>query len=1142
MAKVFRFHDGSNNIEDWQYSTAYGKTAIEAIKDPNGASANKEITSIPSPFARMDLVKTAFESVTNLNQVDGKTIFHKMVSDCLDVGEIFFNSDKLKDKIDIIIWDRVNDLNKLLLSPNAKHRLLGETIKLYLDQDAKAYNFEKIDRLYLLNYKKGKNELNIIGGTSPATMFFTSANKLEVDIHFGTDIVFDSQYQPLYKRDFNFQKFLFGMRKFMPDFNRFFKGLDDYLELTYKMLSDEQRATLNNYTEENFNTEFEKLTTTSDGIVEILDFPIRKKIESSLDITKTSGFVIESSKYNSNIKPLVLPIDDFPEKILYTSANWEKNNRINVIDERPLKERTLPLDGALYPYLTISDFLESYIVRTIYPIDSEKFFTGNFSVNSGEISKGFLLPIKKEYFDYFNIEDLQGVTADGKKIIEIKQSSTGGVNVTLRIPIQNRKHVTYERTYYPPMEEHQIPEPDLKRNRGSIIENQFGLTLFPFLKLEEDKQNFYRIAFMDRDILSHNKNNNTKLQFYKNNNEQVLEKAVKRRSEKLVDFISSDYYILEEGFDYIVLKNSWTTSVLLPLFKPSPKGSAEFTFAIDFGTTNTHIEYRKDKADPKPLEITIDDAQSATLYDIKNPETVKSLTAVTAMRLFDLITEELIPAEIGAKSEFHFPQRTIIYSKKNLDLNRDTYALSDFNVPFFYEKYPIDRNSKIKTNLKWANYTSNPSDVKVIEAYFENLLFLIRNKVLLNGGDLDNTKLIWLYPSSMSPYRVNQLESKWDELFKKYINSKTVPEKISESIAPFYYYNTQLGVNALANPVVSIDIGGGTTDVVVYTNNNSELLTSFRFAANAVFGDAFGRSSKINGFILNYLERIRFLLETNKQHELLKVLEDVISEGKSEDIIAFFFSIEQNKNVKDRNIPISFSSKLQQSDDFKIVFVLFYTSIIYHIAKLMRAKSLKIPRYITFSGTGSKIINLADSSVKLKGLSELTQIVFKDVYQINEIAQIDLKQDANPKEISCKGALMMTNDQSAITVLKTVLLGTKEPVLVPDCSKSYNDINELVENQVISEYNDFIDWFFGLNKKINFSNTFGINQKYLSSYTQYLKENALDNLKMGLQQKKSELKGDLEENIDETLFFYPLIGAINNLAFNIHTELNSQEL
>lgn len=1143
MAKVFRFHDGSNNIEDWQTSTAYGKNAIEAIKDPNGSSANKEITSIPSPFARMDLVKTAFESLVNLNQVDGKTIFHKMVSDCLDVGEIFFNSDKLKEKINIIIWDKANDLNKLLHSSNPKHKLLGETLKLYLEQDAKAYNFDKIQRLYLLNYKKGNNELNIIGGTSPATLFFTSANKLDIDIQFGTDIVFDDHYQPLYKRDFNFQKFIFGIRKFMPNFNPLFKGVDDYLEMNYKMLSHEQRTILNNYTKDNFNTEFEKLTIGSDGIVEILDFPLRKKTESTSAIQDNSGFVIDSDKCKEAIKPLVLPIDDYSDKIVYTTAIWDKNNRANISDDRPLKERTLPYDDSIYPYLTISDFLEPYIIRTIYPIDNEKFFNGNFSVNSGEISKGFLLPVKKEYFDYFNVEDLQGVTSDGKKTIEIKQSSTGGVNVILRIPIKNRKYVTYERTYYPPMNDYQITEPDLNRNRGSIIENQFGLTLFPFLKLEEDTQNFYRIAFMDRDILEHNKNNKYSLDFFKNKeNKKVIEKAVKQRSEKSIDFISSEYYVLEEGFDYIVVKNNWANGVVMPLFKTLSQGSAAFTFAVDFGTTNTHIEYSKDNGEPKPFEINQNDVQSATLYNLKNPETIKSINAVRANKLFDLIIQEFKPEELNKKSEFNFPQRTIINSKKNLDLNRDTYALSDFNIPFDYEKSPVLPNAYIRTNLKWSDYTTDPNEIKVIDAYFENLLFLIRNKVLLNGGDLNKTKLIWLYPSSMSTYRIRLLESKWNELFKKYINKSIAPEKISESIAPFYYYNTHLGVNALANPVVSIDIGGGTTDVVVYTNNNSELLTSFRFAANAIFGDAFGRSSKINGFILKYLDRMKSLLESNNQHDLVKVLEEVKNEGKSEDIIAFFFSIEKNKKIKDNNIPISFSKDLKFNEDFKIVFLLFYTSIIYHIAKLMKAKSLNVPRYITFSGTGSKIINIADGSDKLNGLTELTQIIFKDIFSEETNSKIDLKQDENPKEISCKGALMITNNQNVnIEILKTVLLGTEEDVLIPTVPKSYNDINASVENGVVAEYNDFIDWFFTLNKKISFKNNFGINQTHLNAYKDYLKENALDNLKIGLQEKKNEIKGDLDENIDETLFFYPLIGGINHLAYNIHTELNSQE-
>jgi hypothetical protein len=207
----------------------------------------------------------------------------------------------------------------------------------------------------------------------------------------------------------------------------------------------------------------------------------------------------------------------------------------------------------------------------------------------------------------------------------------------------------------------------------------------------------------------------------------------------------------------------------------------------------------------------------------------------------------------------------------------------------------------------------------------------------------------------------------------------------------------------------------------------------------------------------------------------------------------------------------------------------------------MKSKKLNHPRYITFSGTGSKIINIADNSDKLNALTELTQIIFKQVFEENVVSKIELKQDENPKEISCKGALMFPhNEKTNIEVIKSVLLGSKEEILIPNTSKSYNQIDSKIENDVIEEYNNFIDWFFSLNKELSFKNNFGINQTHLEAYKECLKENALDNLKIALQEKKKELKGDLDENIDETLFFYPLIGGINHLAYNIHSELNSQ--
>src|SRR5580692_3184326 len=163
MSKIFRLHQkgGSENIEGWQAISGHlTKDHINSIADPAGSTAHTQITSIPSPFARMDLVRTAFEFVNSSKNLDAATIYHKLVSDCLDVAEIFFNIEALQDKIEVLQWstgirvvageldiDPVSDLGRLLNgsasdsangsaggSVNAKHRLLGETLKMYLFQ------------------------------------------------------------------------------------------------------------------------------------------------------------------------------------------------------------------------------------------------------------------------------------------------------------------------------------------------------------------------------------------------------------------------------------------------------------------------------------------------------------------------------------------------------------------------------------------------------------------------------------------------------------------------------------------------------------------------------------------------------------------------------------------------------------------------------------------------------------------------------------------------------------------------------------------------------------------------------------------------------------------------------------------------
>lgn len=89
MSKIFRLHTGTTeSIEHWQHLPSYiDHNSIDKIQDPSGLSAKTQITSVPTPFARMDLVKSAFLYVASNNKIDGTTIYHRMISDCLDVAE-----------------------------------------------------------------------------------------------------------------------------------------------------------------------------------------------------------------------------------------------------------------------------------------------------------------------------------------------------------------------------------------------------------------------------------------------------------------------------------------------------------------------------------------------------------------------------------------------------------------------------------------------------------------------------------------------------------------------------------------------------------------------------------------------------------------------------------------------------------------------------------------------------------------------------------------------------------------------------------------------------------------------------------------------------------------------------------------------
>jgi len=150
---------------------------------------------------------------------------------------------------------------------------------------------------------------------------------------------------------------------------------------------------------------------------------------------------------------------------------------------------------------------------------------------------------------------------------------------------------------------------------------------------------------------------------------------------------------------------------------------------------------------------------------------------------------------------------------------------------------------------------------------------------------------------------------------------------------------------------------------------------------------------------------------------------------------------------------------------------------------------------------------------------------------------MEFRLTANPKEITCKGGLECA-DPSRFDVMEdrilTTLTGVDGSSTVPPASLKYTDLSkEEVVTAVVGEVNSFIDLFFGLNVRFNYYQHFGIDGKGFGEYKDALKSRVKSDLIDGIRQKMAEVEGNADVNITETLFFYPLIGAINRLAFSI---------
>ena len=1127
---VFRLYNGGpDTYLGWNGAPnpPYNNETIATILDPMGGVNNKEITSIPSPFARIDLIKSAFEEVNRAcngktgqalcDALNGDTIYHKMISDSLDVGEIFFNVDKLKDKVQILVWNP-SSLSKNMSNACVSYgqKCYNNSLLTYWQADAKNYNFDQVNNIYILNYigVGAPRPLNVIGATSPATLFFSNANDLSYvqGIQFGQDKPFDDDYQPLYKRDDKFIEYLWWLRVSIPGFANWFPEFYKYLDYTYSAINNQNlKNKLNSLQNQNGDIPeglktIDVVSNNASNFVEVLG---NKLLQKQIRPIGKSDFTIKSTR-QPQCNYLVLPVEagNRYAKWVYTTDEWGTNNYAPAFDENVISQRRLPFDNTPQPYLTISDFLEDNIVASPHRLNNKYFYDGEFY--DDEVA--YLLPLKPLFFEFFSSEELIA-----QKMLKMENVAGFNVRVTLSIPTY-KGVVEYSRLY-------SHADANIKQNEGHIVDadglDECDVLVQPAIEMPKTINPYYTLA----SIVPYGRG--VSLSFFDKGKNVPSTNGGQIRNENFKHLYKTVVYTVCSNFECIQVNTKEGNGLLLPMF-PKFIGGNTVSYSVDLGTSNTHMEYIVNGNTQKcsPFEYFEGDNMQTLAFLPKRSEIEGVVEEEGLEQVKSILARDFMPDTVKSDSVYHFPTRTVLsYSKGlNWDILLNPLELTNICLPYG-KQMPLEYND-YATDIKWSDSSNAQSQVT---AYVKNILLQLRNKTLSLGGDLDNTSLTWFYPTSMTPYRRNLFQNVWNTEFHKMFGNNAVLNSMSESVAPVNYHTQN---NATAKDMLTIDIGGGTTDMAFASQGNVNCVTSFRFAANALFEDSFSKVGNHNG-IVEYF-KLQYYELAREVEELRSILTsfDTTTANMANTLftLADVPCVRDNKFSEDK---VDFVVKLRNDHTFKLEFIIFYAAILYHAGKIISAENLTLPRHIAFSGNGSNVLKVlvTPDAFGKQQLADFSKVVLEKASGVqygngSKLEILGLGDLESPKCATCKGGLLK-NQQ--IAPPKTIVLKSSTNELLSDMK--YSEIDETYIDSVVKEVYAFFGTLKNVDKQYSFVNNFGLSDESWKVLNDILcsKEDIKTFVSNGV---KARMEKE-DASITETFFFYPIASILQQYSLNM---------
>ncbi|MGW8123623.1 hypothetical protein ACV07N_13275 [Roseivirga echinicomitans] len=1105
MAKVFRIHSSGESKTGWFQSSPIGATELETIK----ADTEGTPTSIPSPFARIDLVKSAFRWVANNNLI-GETDNHKLVSDALDIAQLFFlsNNAQYKNDIKIVEWNPRETFDKYR---DKSASSFFSSLEVFWKEDARIYNFDKVDKLTFIYYKN-----KLVGSTSPSTLFVSSpdatSENLEMNITRGSDRLLDKKYAALHEREFPFVNYMFSLAhsiEFADCFNQVGKNeIREYFDAVRRSLSPQHRSIIDKLNSTSY-LDYPACTTSESNTNKISILGIRLGTEIKTNAID-SDFFIKSTK---NIKrALVLPQKRFNEPWKYTSSDdlWNAEELTGKIpkENTDLDTSHLPQNGTEYLWLSEGNFLSDQIMTleatsaienaSSYPINRTDFNTEILDDNTN-----CLLPLTDTFFKYFNAEE-------AKNLCEIKR--TGVLyNVTLKIPVENGAFIEFEKTY----------------KVESQININICLAISSLIKgIAPDAHNYIGFQYSLDDKLQYSCTPLT------NGGQDSTSRTVVRDSGERTRW-KTEIIKTQEDFDYLKITINNTSNYLIPKWRHFIKNTNKIDFAIDFGTTNTHIEYKKEDETVKSFEFINNSGYLTYLIDYNKWGDIPNGDIKIRYPFFEKF---LFPMSMSGKADIHFPTRTAITYNESINFSNKTDAFLDGNSFVLYEKQAKGETQKLKTDIKWSNYGKKEEET-LVELYIESILQLVRLKAINEGCKPNDVKIKWFYPVSMNSHEVGIFTTIWENYYAEIFSGADKKNliRIPESIAPYLFYRNQYPGTSM-----TIDIGGGSTDIALFDKDSPEAsyITSFRYAGDSIFGDGYKSEQRAldtdrNGFVNIFKDKVKELLENSGQRDKKDIQNRILEETKdSANYVNFLFSLEA-----DNQLNFNFAKELRRDRSINLSFLLFYSSLFYYSAVLQKKIGKPIPKNFIFSGTASKSLLFLDNSPDQYKTKELIAHFYSHVLETAiEPNEITIALDKNPKEVTAKGGLKLTdrdkvNDDQiqfwlgGSKLLDKVVNKQTDVKSTPRYEEIAKEHQTEIKNSILSFYKTLDTFLDGR----RLDDQFNIDIPAIDKFNE-IRENNLDEfINWGVE----SYTGQKGNHIEETLFFFPLIGVLNRLSFEL---------